>query len=131
MTNGCLARSFLSLPSEESKKKSDLTFLQALIVELGLCSPASSSGHEQSFYHLQSLPRSIRAAKDLLKSNVFLNVRDYLDQRNKGLDALRSVMHPSRKALVKDLSRGKGQRKVPRDVVKSTGLGVLLVTCYS
>ena len=69
------------------------------------------SGSEESFYHLASLPRSITAAKALLKSNVFLNVRDYLEQRNKGLDALRKVMHPSRRALVKDLSRGKGQRK--------------------
>ena len=62
---------------------------------------------------------------------MFLNVRDYLEQRNNGLAALRSVMHPSRKSLVKDLHRGKGQRKVPRDVVKNTGLGVLLVTCYA
>ena len=111
-----------------------MTLLQALIVELGLCSTTAaepSSGSEQSFYHLPSLPRTIRAAKALLKSSVFLNVRDYLEQRNKGLDALRSVMHPSRKALVKDLGRGKGRRKVPRDVVKNTGLGVLLVRCYS
>ena len=122
--------SFLSSPSEGPKTKSDLTFLQALIVELGLCS-ATNSTAEQSFYHLPSLPRSIRAAKALLKSSVFLNVRDYLEQRNKGLDALRSVMHPSRQALVRDLSRGKGKKKVPRDVVKNTGLGVLLVTCYA
>lgn len=121
---------FLSSSSDETAKKSNLTLLQALIVELGICA-ASPSGSEQSFYHLPSLPRTIRAAKALLKSNVFLNVRDYLEQRNNGLDALRKVMHPSRKALVKDLSRGKGQRRVPRDFVKNTGLGVLLVTCYS
>lgn len=121
--------SFLSSPTPDAKAKTDLTFLQALIVELGLCSTSAAS--EQSFYHLPSLPRSIKAAKTLLKSNVFLNVRDYLDQRSKGLEALRKVMHPSRKALVKDLSRGKGQRRVPRDFVKNTGLGVLLVTCYS
>lgn len=125
------ASRFLSSSSDDTNKKSNLTLLQALIVELGVCSATSSSGSEQSFYHLPSLPRTIRAAKALLKSNVFLNVRDYLDQRDNGLDALRKVMHPSRKALVKDLSRGKGQRKVPRDFVKNTGLGVLLVTCYS
>ena len=122
-------RRFLSSSSEGAKAQPNLTFLQALIVELGLCS-ATSSSTEQSFCHLPSLPRSIRAAKALLKSSVFLNIRDYLDQRNKGLDALRSVMHPSRKALVRDLGRGKGKRKVPRDVVKNSGLGVLLVTCY-
>ena len=129
-TDVCRGR-FLSAPSGEAKK-SDLTLLQALIVELGLCAatppPAGGAG---SFYHLPSLPRTIRAAKALLKTSVFVNVRDYLEQRNKGLDALRSVMHPSRRALVKDLSRGKGARKVPRDVVKNSGLGVLLVTCYA
>lgn len=121
--------SFLSSPTAEAKAKGNLTFLQALIVELGLCSAATSSS-EQSFYTLPSLPRSIKAAKALIKSSAFLNVRDYLEQRDKGLDAIRSVMHPSRKALQKDLSRSKGRRKVPRDFVKSTGLGVLLVTCY-
>lgn len=121
--------SFLSSPSAEAKAKGNLAFLQALIVELGLCSATSAS--VESFYTLPSLPRSIKAAKALLKSSVFLNVRDYLEQRDKGLDALRRVMHPSRKALVKDLGRGKGRRKVPRDFVKNTGLGVLLVTCYS
>ena len=105
-----------------------MTFLQALIVELGLL-PAESAT-EQSFFQLPSLPRSLRAAKALLKSSVFLNVRDYLDVREKGLDALRRVMHPTRKALIQDLTRGKGKRKVPRDVIKKTGLGVLLVTCY-
>ncbi|KAI0340523.1 hypothetical protein BDW22DRAFT_379985 [Trametopsis cervina] len=127
----CLYLSFrvLSATVPEAKAKSNLTFLQALIVELGLLTIHSTSP-DQSFYHLPSLPRSMKAAKALLKSNVFLNVRDYLDVRGRGLDALRNVMHPSRKALIKDLSRGKGQRKVPRDYVKNTGLGVLLVTCY-
>jgi len=60
---------------------------------------------------------------------VFLNVKDYLALRHEGLDALRRVMHPSRKALVKDI-RGKSARKVPRDVVKKSGLAVLLVTAY-
>ncbi|GJE86982.1 hypothetical protein PsYK624_030650 [Phanerochaete sordida] len=121
--------SFLSSPTAEAKAKGNLTFLQALIVELGLCS-ATSCSSEQSFYSLPSLPRSITAAKALIKSSAFLNVGDYLEQRDKGLDALRQIMHPSRKALVKDLGRGKGRRKVPRDLVKNTGLGVLLVTCY-
>ena len=121
------------MPSHKPKSNSDLTFLQALIIELGLCSDTASaeqSASETSFANLPSLPRSLRAAKALLKERVFVNVRDYLDMRDKGFDALQSVMHPSRKALIKDLSRGKGQRKVPRTFVKESGLGVLLVTCY-
>lgn len=66
----------------------------------------------------------------MLKSSVFLNVRDYLDVREKGLDALRGVMHPSRGALIRDLTRSGGKRKVPRNMVKKSGLGVLLVTCH-
>ncbi|KAI0818912.1 hypothetical protein BC629DRAFT_685713 [Irpex lacteus] len=117
----------LAASSPTEKAKSNLTFLQALILELGLLSAPVTS---QPFYQLPSLPRSLKAAKALLKSSVFLNVRDYLEVRNEGLDALRNVMHPSRKALIKDLSRGKGQRKVPRGYVKNSGLGVLLVTCH-
>ena len=120
----------LSASTPAEKAKSNLTFLQALILELGLLSAPVASESAQPFYQLPSLPRSLKAAKALLKSNVFLNVRDYLDVRHKGLDALRNVMHPSRKALIKDLSRGKGQRKVPRAYVKNSGLGVLLVSCY-
>ena len=92
---------------------SKLEFLQALIIELGL--------------YTTSLPSSMRAAKALLKSQVFLNVRDYLAVRSQGVDALRSVMHPSRSALMRDL---RGGRKTPSKTVKETGLSVLLVTCY-
>ncbi|THH01702.1 hypothetical protein EW026_g1035 [Hermanssonia centrifuga] len=120
---------FLSSPSEKAKGSGNLTLLQALIIELGLL-PTSSSTTSSSFYNLPSLPRSLTAAKALLKSRVFLNVRDYLDVRHKGLEALRNVMHPSRKALVKDLTREKGRRRVPRDLIKNSGLGVLLVTCW-
>ena len=63
----------------------------------------------------------------MLKSKVFLNVRDYLDTRGQGLDALRSVMKPNRHALIKDVKKGK---RVPRSLVKESGLGVLLVRCY-
>ena len=126
---------FLSTPPQKQKAKSDLTLLQALIIELGVCSadaeaPPVSDGSAKSFAHLTGLPRSLRAAKALLKSRVFVNVRDYLDVRHKGFDALQGIMHPNRTALVKDLRRGKGARKVPRGFVKESGLGVLLVTCY-
>ncbi|KAI0080579.1 hypothetical protein K474DRAFT_1589656, partial [Panus rudis PR-1116 ss-1] len=104
-----------------------LTLLQALIVELGLCPEASFSPNAA-----ENLPRSLKAAKAVLKSQVFLNIRDYLAVRHKGLDALRSVMHPNRKALVKDIRGGRKTRtrSVSVEWVKQSGLGVFLVTCY-
>ena len=77
---------------------------------------------------VEVLPRSLKAAKALLKSSVFLNVCDYLAMRDKGLDALRSVMHPNRKSLVKDIRVSR--KKMPAKEVKKSGLGVFLVTCY-
>lgn len=125
--------SFLSDPSEKSSM-SKLRLLQALIIELGLLptallpsSPALSSA--ANFPSVPSLPNSLKAARTLLKSSVFLNVKDYLAVRGDGLDALRGVMHPSRQALIKDVRKNK-TRKVPRDVVKGMGLNVLLVTTY-
>ena len=80
-----------------------------------------------SFAHLTGLPRTMRAAKALLKSRVFLNVCDYLAVRGQGLDALRAVMHPSRSALMRELRGGK---RASLKWVKQSGLNVLLVTCY-
>lgn len=107
-----------ALADPETKPHSNLNFLQALIIELGLETAS------------EALPRSLRAARAILKAQVFLNVKDYLAVRHKGLDAVRSVMHPSRKALVDDIKTNKKTRKVPVDVVKKTGLNVFLVTCY-
>ncbi|CDO70729.1 hypothetical protein BN946_scf184798.g44 [Trametes cinnabarina] len=108
-----------------------LAFLQALIVELGLYPSQStltaSSSSPSSFFSLPSLPSSMRAAKALLKSHVFLNVRDYLAVRTQGIDALRRVMHPNRTALMREIRGGK---RTPVKVVKESGLSVLLVTCY-
>ncbi|KAI0374702.1 hypothetical protein BV20DRAFT_935336, partial [Pilatotrama ljubarskyi] len=110
---------------------SKLAFLQALIIELGLYSAVSSqataTSSSASFFSLPSLPSSLRAAKALLKSQVFLNVRDYLAVRSQGVEALRRVMHPSRSALLREIRSGK---KAPAKSVKETGLSVLLVTCY-
>ncbi|KAI0831121.1 hypothetical protein BC628DRAFT_1336295 [Trametes gibbosa] len=108
-----------------------LAFLQALIIELGLYPAvqleAGEASPSSSFFSLPSLPNSLRAAKALLKSQAFLNVRDYLAVRSEGVDALRSVMHPSRSALLRDIRSG---RKAPVKSVKESGLSVLLVTCY-
>lgn len=104
---------------------SKLEFLQALIIELGLYSPV----YDEKTHNAEwpSLPSSLRAAKALLKSQVFLNVRDYLAVRSQGIDALRSVMHPNRSALMREVRGGK---RSPVKTVKDSGLGVLLVTCY-
>lgn len=110
---------FIQNPDFYTSRASRLTFLQALIVELGL---VSANGPERS------LPGSLTAAKALLKTHVFVNVKDYLAVREKGLDALQSVMRPSRSALVKDL-RGRNGRRAELGWVKETGLNVLLVPC--
>ncbi|KAH9946266.1 uncharacterized protein BXZ73DRAFT_95768 [Epithele typhae] len=107
--------SVLSADPTTKAELSKLEFLQALIIELGL------------FTGLSALPSSMRAAKALLKSQAFVNVRDYLAVRSEGVDALRSIMHPSRSALLRDI---RGGRKTPAKTVKETGLSVLLVTCY-
>ena len=102
-----------------------LAFLQALIIELGLYSPVYDEHTRSAEY--PTLPNSLRAAKAILKSQVFLNVRDYLAVRQQGIEALRGVMHPSRSALLREIRGGK---KAPVKTVKDSGLDVLLVTCY-
>ncbi|KAJ7632445.1 hypothetical protein FB45DRAFT_1026615 [Roridomyces roridus] len=92
-----------------------LTLLQSLLIELGLCSASL-------------LPASLTAAKAMLKSHAFLNVREYLDARQQGPAAVQNVMHPSKASLIRDLR--KKRNPVPLKWVKETGLGVLLVTCY-
>lgn len=113
---------FIENPDYYTSRASRLTFLQALIVELGL---VSATGPERA------LPESLSAAKALLKAHAFLNVKDYLAEREKGLDAIRRAMRPSRSALVREL-RGRGGEKARRAKlgwVKETGLTVLLVSC--
>jgi len=118
--------SFLSNPTTKSGA-AHLRLLQALIVELGLCPSAFNASSPLSFPSLPSLPHSMRAAKALLKSQVFLNVRDYLAVRSQGLDALRRVMHSDRSSLMREIRAGK---KMPVKAVKNAGLNVLLITCY-
>lgn len=126
---------FILDPSYYTSKASRLTFLQALIVELGLVSV-----HDPTL----ALPGTLSSAKALLKSHAFLNVRDYLAVRAQGLEALRAAMHPSKRSLIKELRGTKrtiemqdGERRVARmdgrrapiGWVKETGLTVLLVSC--
>ncbi|KAI0736634.1 hypothetical protein C8Q72DRAFT_767772 [Fomitopsis betulina] len=118
--------SFLSNPSTKSGA-AHLRLLQALIVELGLCPSAFNPSSPLSFNSLPSLPHSMRSAKAMLKSQVFMNVRDYLAVRGQGLDALRQVMHRDRGSLMREIRAGK---RMPAKAVKDAGLNVLLITCY-
>lgn len=91
-----------------------LTLLQALIIELGLAS--------------SSMPASLKQAKAMLKSRVFVNVGEYLDARKRGPAAVQGIIHPSKSSLIRDLRRKRNP--VPLQWVKETGLNVLLVRSY-
>ena len=111
-----------------------MALLQALIIELGFFNPpdgsdlGSDSGRSTPSFELTDIPQSMRAARAFIKSHVFLNVRDYLELRAQGQQALQNVLHPSRKSLVTELR--KKDARVPRNWVKQRGLNVLLVTCF-
>jgi len=123
---------FLSNPLDH--KAANLALLQALIIELGFFNPPdgsdlrSDSGRSTPSFELTDIPQSMRAARAFIKSHVFLNVRDYLELRAQGQQALQNVLHPSRKSLVTELR--KKDARVPRNWVKQRGLNVLLVTCF-
>jgi hypothetical protein len=110
---------YLAHPPPPGNNGSALLMLQALILELG-CLPNVAVGK----FSIPVLPGSLRQAKLILKSRVFINVRDYLAVREQGQAALRRVMHPSRKSLVQEVRKGK---RVPVHEVKKAGLNVLLV----
>jgi hypothetical protein len=99
---------------------SPLRLLQALIIELGLCPPSATG---------TTLPRSLKAAKAILKSHAFVNIREYLATRDQGLAALQRIMHPSRGSLIRDIRTKKNS--VSLGWVKQHGLQVLLVHCYN
>jgi len=96
--------------------------MQSLIIELGLC------GLQQRSSPVALVPRTLTSAKAFFKSHVFLNIRDYLAVREQGQDALQSVLHPSKSALIRDIKR-KG-KPASLKWVKQHGLQVLLVTCH-
>ena len=106
--------SFIANPEAKEHSACRLTLLQALIIELGLATP--------------SLPRSLTAARNFLKSHVFINIREYLDVRGQGLKALQDIMYPSRKSLIKAIRAKKNT--APLALVKESGLQILLVRAY-
>jgi len=116
--------SYLAHPPPPGNNGSALLMLQALILELG-CLPAGVAAGK---FAIPQLPATLRQAKLLLKSHAFINVRDYLAVREQGQAALQSVMHSSRKSLVKEVRKGK---RMPVREVKKAGLNVLLVNTRS
>ncbi|CAA7265418.1 unnamed protein product [Cyclocybe aegerita] len=105
--------SFLSNPDAKQDTVCRLTLLQSLIIELGL---ATSSLH---------LPGSLNAARAVLKSRAFLNIREYMAVRSQGPEAVRRAMYPSKTALIKSIK--KKHNRAPLKWVKDHGLQVLLV----
>lgn len=105
--------SFLTNPNTRDSA-ARLTFLQALIIELGLATTC--------------IPGSLNSAKAVLRSRAFVNIREYLAVRSQGFQAIQGIMYPSRSALVKDIKRKKDRASL--HWVKQSGLQVLLVTCY-
>ncbi|KAF7363286.1 hypothetical protein MSAN_00983800 [Mycena sanguinolenta] len=89
-----------------------LTLLQSLIVEFGVVS--------------SSMPVSLSKARSILKSRVFVNIGEYLVARERGPQAVQEIIHPSRRALIRDLRQKRN--RVPRHLVKEAGLSVLLVS---
>jgi hypothetical protein len=107
--------SFLANP-EAKNSVCRLTLLQSLIIELGLasCTPI--------------IPGSLKAARALLKSRAFVNIREYLAVRDQGQAALQRVMHPNRMSLIKDIRTKRNPASLKW--VKRNGLQVFLVTCF-
>ncbi|KAJ3504016.1 hypothetical protein NLJ89_g8162 [Agrocybe chaxingu] len=100
--------SFLSNPDAKHDTVCRLTLLQSLIIELGL---ATSSLH---------LPGSLNAARAVLKSRAFLNIREYMAVRSQGPEAVRRAMYPSKTALIKSIK--KKHNRAPLKWVKDHGL---------
>jgi len=113
--------SFLSNPSATLSRSSctRLTFLQSLIIELGLISPTSTE-----------VPSSLKAAKRFLKARAFINIGEYLSVRGQGLDKVREVMFSSKRELTSELRKKKGGHKADKGWVKRHGLNVLLVSVF-
>ncbi|KAF9264848.1 hypothetical protein L218DRAFT_925491 [Marasmius fiardii PR-910] len=104
---------FLTNPGEHNTNSGRLTLLQSIVIELGLST---------------ATPSSVTSAKALLKSQAFVNVRDYLAVREQGLEAIQRVMHPSRSALARSIKKSK--KRVSIQWIKDRGLDVFLIPCY-
>ncbi|KAG9104924.1 hypothetical protein FRC06_004991 [Ceratobasidium sp. 370] len=100
----------MSSPPEHPTATYRYILNRALLLEFRVCTP-------------DTLPTSHGAAIAMVKSNIHINVLDYVAKRKEGFSGLRSVMLESAKALRKDIQK----RKMPVKRVKSLGLHSLLV----
>lgn len=107
---------YLAHPEAKENQVCKLTLLQSLLIELGLAKGSSA------------LPTSLRAATQIIKSTVFINIKEYLLVRTQGPQAILAAMYPSRSALVKAMR--KKANRAPLQWVKDHGLNVLLVSCF-
>ncbi|KAG8861940.1 hypothetical protein FRB96_002383 [Tulasnella sp. 330] len=133
---------YLANPPANVSPETHLQFLQALIIELGLLSKSDVE-----------LPNSIRAAKALLKSQIHINVREYVECRARlakigdvaaddvkrdamWLDEIQKLMFPSKAALTRSLYKrrtiqeARHVKPVTTKWIKSRGLDVFLVSFY-
>ncbi|KAF8610834.1 hypothetical protein BDV93DRAFT_540481 [Ceratobasidium sp. AG-I] len=100
----------MSSPPEHPTATYRYLLNRALLLEFRVCTP-------------ETLPTSHGAAIAMVKSNVHINVLDYVAKRKEGFNGLRTVMLANAKALRKDVQK----RRMPVKVVKSLGLHSLLV----
>ncbi|KXN82565.1 hypothetical protein AN958_02416 [Leucoagaricus sp. SymC.cos] len=108
--------SYISNTSAHHDQICHLTLLQSLIIELQLIKDISQ------------LPRSIKTAKKFIKPRVFLNVKEYLKKRQEGPEVVKSLMYPSRSALVRHMRQKKNY--APLQWIKRHGLQDLLVGVF-
>lgn len=100
----------MSSPPEHPTATYRYLLNRALLLEFRVCTP-------------ETLPTSHGAAIAMVKSNVHINVLDYVAKRKEGFNGLRAAMLANAKELRKDVRK----RKMPVKVVKSLGLHSLLV----
>lgn len=119
MANLMLPRDHRYLASPQPKDSNvELQLLRSLVIELGVRSPNSSG-----------VPSTLTSARKLIKSEVHINIKDYVATRDKGQSALKQIMHPSQNSLRQEIK--KTGKRAPLKWVKKTGLQVLLIKASS
>ncbi|KAL4067669.1 hypothetical protein V8B97DRAFT_2004224 [Scleroderma yunnanense] len=95
----------------------ELELLRSFIIELGVRSPNSPD-----------LPTTLTSARKLIKSEVHVNIKEYLATRDQGQCALQQIMYPSKKSLRREIQRT--GNKASLKWVKKKGLQVLLIKAF-
>ncbi|KAG9018721.1 hypothetical protein FRB90_010335 [Tulasnella sp. 427] len=127
---------YLSNPPQQPSVAQQLHLLQSIITELGLLTGNTP------------MPRSITAAKKIIKNQVHINVKDYLKRRLKqvevaqmgsmakqtvqvgvGVAEMKKLMFPSKPALMQSLRSNK-KNVMSRQAIKKAGLNVFMVVVF-